>query len=139
MTSKNFSLVVQVLLNTLVRGQQSSWAEEAGVDNTVSMLLLLSRVCFIYLLNFFFLCFHPTSEKRAPGLGVIALARKQNFCEHLCSFVYLVVVVVSSGTVPFDSVKRLSVCVLHHFSLQDFYACKEYSPEGVFIVLLNVC
>lgn len=33
---------------------------------------------------------------------------------------------------PFDSVARLSACVLPHFGLQDFYAFKKYSCEGGF-------
>lgn len=90
MTSKNFSFIVKVLLNTLARGQQSSWVEKANASSTASMLLpvpgffcfvLVFVFYFIYLFYFFFLCFHATSEKRDPGLGVLALAKTQRFCE----------------------------------------------------------
>lgn len=84
MTSKSFSLVVKVWLNTLARGQQSSWVEKAGMDSTGFYVPAPSRVFLkcIYLFNFFFLCFHSTSGKGAPGLGVVALAETQSFCEH---------------------------------------------------------
>lgn len=57
MTSKSFSLVVKVWLNTLARGQQSSWVEKAGMDSTASMFLPLPGFflnVFIYLISSFY-------------------------------------------------------------------------------------
>lgn len=139
MTSKNFSFIAKVLLNTLARGQQSSWVEKANASSTASMLLPVPGFfvlfcfgfCFLfYLFILLFLFVLPCYIwKRRPRLGCASTCKNTEILWML----HLVVILVSSSTVPFDSIARLCVCVLPHFGLQDFYAFKKYSSEGVFV------
>lgn len=133
MTSKNLSFIVKVLLNTLARGQQSSWVEKADVGNTASMLLPVPGFyLYFYLFILLFLFVLPCYIwKRSPRLGCGSTCENR-FCSQILWTLHLVVILVSSSAVPFDSVARLSACVLPHFGLQDFYAFKKYSSEGGF-------
>lgn len=40
-----------------------------------------SRIIFLFNVYFFFLCFHSPPGKGAPGMGLVALAKTQRFCE----------------------------------------------------------